>query len=129
MEALAILFLILVAIPPFVTLFLLAKYRKLRADLEEARVAQSSEAASFRREITELKKQIASATPGLPPAGEKPVERPVAPAPAEKPVQQPGVPAAVPPREVSVPPPRVDFPRPVPVPPPAALPPQKASMP
>jgi hypothetical protein len=105
MVELAILFLILVAITPFFTFYLLAKYRRLREDLDVARQIQSSESSSLRREIADLKKQIASAATGIPSAPEKAVERQVSP-------------ASAPVREV-----------PVPVPPPAAAPSQKAPVP
>lgn len=118
MEALAIFFLILVALTPFVTLFLLVKFSRLRDDLDTARTVQFSEAASFRHEIADLKKQVASAlaaAPGPSAQEQKPVERP-APGPA------------VPVREVPASPARVDFPPAVQVPPPAAVLPQKAPM-
>src|SRR5438552_1778143 len=112
-ELIIVLFVILAVITRFLTLYLLRKYRKLREDFDNARRAQSSEAANLRREIAELKKQIPSVL-ALPPAptvpGEKPLERltPLAPAPA---------------KEVSVLPSRVELPAP------AAQPPQKAPMP
>jgi len=77
-ELIIVLFVILAVIAPFLTLYLLRKYRKLREDFDNARRAQSSEAANLRREIAELKKQIPSVL-ALPPAptvpGEKPLER------------------------------------------------------
>jgi hypothetical protein len=114
-ELIAVLFLILLVITPFLTLYLMGKYRRLREDFDIARKEQSRESANLRREIGELKKEIAFAAPGAPAAAEKPAERP-APAPA----------AHV--REVPVPPARVEFPPPIPVPP-AAAPPQKAPVP
>ena len=77
-ELIIVLFVILAVITRFLTLYLLRKYRKLREDFDNARRAQSSEAANLRREIAELKKQIPSVL-ALPPAptvpGEKPLER------------------------------------------------------
>src|SRR5256884_4439513 len=77
-ELIIVLFVILAVIAPFLTLYLLRKYRKLREDFDNARRAQSSEAANLRREIAELKKQISSVL-ALPPAptlpGEKPLHR------------------------------------------------------
>jgi len=109
----AVLFGLLLVITPFLALYLLGKYRRLREDFDIARQEQSRESTHLRREIAELKKQTASAGPGAPGAPENTVERP-APAPA------------APVREVPVPPERVKFPPPVQVPPPAAVPPQKA---
>jgi hypothetical protein len=109
-ELIAILFLVLLAITPFLTLYLLRKYKRLREDVYLARQLQSGESASLRREIAELKKQIASAAAGIPSA--------------EKPMARQAPPAAAP-REVPVPPSHFDFPPPVQVPPPAAQPRQK----
>src|SRR5438067_78208 len=66
-ELIIVLFVILAVITRFLTLYLLRKYRKLREDFDNARRAQSSEAANLRREIAELKKQIPSVL-ALPPA-------------------------------------------------------------
>src|SRR5690348_8798855 len=99
-ELIAVLFLILFVITPFLSLYLMGKYRRLREDFDIARQEQSRESANLRREIGELKKQIAFAAPGASAAAEKPVERP-APIPA----------APVP--EVLVPFARVEFPLPV----------------
>src|SRR5689334_7283904 len=110
-ELIAVLFLILLVITPFLTLYLMGKYSRLREDFDIARQEQSRESANLRREIAELKKQTTSATAGAPAAAEEPVKRPAPPAPV---------------REVPVPPARVEFPLPVQVPPPAAVPPQKA---
>src|SRR5215472_5193259 len=109
----AVLFAILLVLTPFLALYLLGKYRRLREDFEIARQEQSRESTHLRREIAELKKQTASAGLGAPGAPVNRVERP-APAPA------------TPVREVPIPPERVKFPPPVQVPPPATVPPQKA---
>jgi Predicted membrane protein (DUF2339) len=119
MVQLAVIFLILVAITPFVTFYLLGKYRKLREDFDNARTAQSSEAANLRREIAELKKQLASVITTVPTpsaTGAKQGEQAVRPAP-------------VPVKEVTAPPSRVDFPPTVQVPPVATQPLQKAPTP
>ena len=100
----AVLFGILLVITPFLALYLLRKYRRLREDFDIARQEQSRESTHLRREIAELKKQTASAGPGAPGAPENTVERP-APAPA------------APVREVPVPQERVKLPPPVQVPP------------
>ena len=115
-ELIAVLFLILLGITPFLALYLLRKYKRLREDLDFARQQQSDDSSRLRREIAELKKQIASATPGAPASAEKPVERPAPSAPA-------------PTREVPLPPSRVELPPPVQVPPPPSIPPQKATVP
>jgi predicted membrane protein DUF2339 len=107
---LLVIFGILLVLTPFLTLYLLVKYSKLRGDLDKSRDEQERQYRSFQREIIELKKQVASAGPPVPAATEKPARQPVSP-------------AAVPPREVSVPPARVDFPPPLQVPPPTARPP------
>src|SRR2546429_4829763 len=81
-ELIIVLFVILAVIARFLTLYLLRKYRKLREDFDNARRAQSSEAANLRRGNAELKKQNPSVL-ALPPAptlpGEKPLERPTPP--------------------------------------------------
>jgi hypothetical protein len=99
MVQLAVVFLILVAITPFVTFYLLGAYRKLRVDLDEAKEQQANQYRSFQREIAELKKLIISAATAVS-------------APAGKPAQQPVPPVTVPPKEVPVPPSRVDLPPP-----------------
>jgi Predicted membrane protein (DUF2339) len=114
-ELIAILFLILLVITPFLTLCLLGKYKKLRADLDGSREEQARQYRSFQHEIAVLKKQIASAAPGVSLT-------------AEKPGGSPKPPAAAPAKEVYPPPSRVAFP-PVQAPPPAAQPPQKAPTP
>src|SRR5215471_887832 len=113
---LLVIFGILLVITPFLTLFLLLRFGKLRTDLDKIKEEQERQYRSFQREIAELKKQVASSGPAVP-------------ASAEKPAQQPVSPVAVPPREVSVPPSRVDFPPPVQVHPPALVPAQKAPTP
>jgi predicted membrane protein DUF2339 len=115
-ELIAVLFLILLAISPFLTLYLLGKYRRLREDVDNARLQQSDESSHLRREIAELKKQLASGRTGALAAAEKLVERPAPPAPA-------------PTKEVPVPPSGVEFPPPVQVPPPAAVPLPKVTAP
>jgi hypothetical protein len=112
-ELIVVLFLILLAITPFLTLYLLGKYGRLREDVDNARLEQSNESSRLRREIAELKKRIAPETAGTPAAAEKPVERP-APAPT---------------KEVPGPPSRVEFPPPVQVPPPAAVSPPMVTAP
>ena len=77
----AVLFAILLVLTPFLALYLLGKYRRLREDFEIARQEQSRESTHLRREIAELKKQTASAGLGAPGAPVNRVERP-APAPA-----------------------------------------------
>src|SRR5690349_294869 len=113
---LLVIFAILLVITPFLTLYLLVKYGKLRADLDESKEELARQNRTFQREIADLKKQIISAGTAVS-------------APAEKPPQQPFPPVAVPPKEVPVPPSRVDFPPPVQVPPSAAQLPQKAPTP
>lgn len=107
-ELIAILFLVLLAVTPFLTLYLLGKYKKLRADLDESREERARQYRSFQSEIADLKKQIAFVPPGASRTADQPFERPAPPA-----------------REVDVPPSRVAFPPPVQVPPPAAPPQQK----
>jgi len=108
-ELIAILFLVLLAVTPFLTLYLLGKYKKLRADLEESREERARQYRSFQREIADLKKQIAFAPSGASGTADQALERPTPPA-----------------KEVSVPPSRVVLPPPVQVPPSAAQPQQKA---
>lgn len=108
-ELIIVLFAILAIATPFLTLYLLSKFRKLRAEVDNARMEQSSESASLRREIAELKKQIASAVQEMSSAGEKPIERFTAP-------------TSAPIRETPRPPARVEFPPPVQVPPRAPTP-------
>src|SRR6266700_6862934 len=110
---LLVIFAILLVITPFLTLYLLVKYGKLRADLDESKEELARQNRTFQREIADLKKQSISAGTAVS-------------APAEKPAQQPVPPVALPPKEVPVPPSRVDFPPPVQVPPSVAQPPQKA---
>ena len=107
-----ILYLILLAATPFVALYLLGKYKKLRAEFDQNKEEYARQTKSLQREIAELKKQITSTGPAFAAAAEKPAERPTPP-------------GAVTTREVPVPPSRVEFPPPVLVPPPAAVPPQE----
>src|SRR2546429_5251290 len=65
-ELIIVLFVILAVITRFLTLYLLRKYRKLREDFDNARRAQSSEAANLRRQI-HLDKQNHSPALHLPP--------------------------------------------------------------
>ena len=81
-ELIIVLFLILAVITPFLALYLLRKYKRLREDLDVARQQLSDDSSRLSREIAELKKQIASAPRGAPAAAEKAVERPAPPAPA-----------------------------------------------
>src|SRR2546429_8419028 len=84
-ELIIVLFVILAVITRFLTLYLLRKYRKLREDFDNARRAQSSEAANLRRENAELKKQNPSVLAPPPPPtvpGEKTLPRLTPPAPA-----------------------------------------------
>src|SRR5437588_576340 len=111
----AILYLILVAITPFVAFYLLGKYKKLRAEFDQSKEEQAQQRKSLQREIADLKEQIASAVPGQSAGPERPVE--------------PVTPAAAPTREGPLPPSRVEFPGPVQIPPPAAISPQKPVMP
>src|SRR2546429_5542347 len=84
-ELIIVLFVILAVIARFLTLYLLRKYRKLREDFDNARRAQSSEAANLRRENAQLKKQIPSLL-SPPPAptvpGEKTLQARTPPGPA-----------------------------------------------
>src|SRR5437660_2378844 len=50
-ELIIVLFLILAVITPFLALYLLRKYKRLREDLDVARQQQSRESAHFRSEI------------------------------------------------------------------------------
>ena len=109
-ELIAILFLMLLAITPFLTLYLLGKYKKLRADLDESQEERARQYRSFQREIADLKKQIAFAAPGVSRTTEEPVERPTPP----------------PVMEVCGPLSPVRVPSPVQMPSPAVQPPQKA---
>src|SRR5207302_1483385 len=111
----AILYLILVAITPFVAFYLLGKYKKLRAEFDQSKEEQAQQRKSLQREIADLKEQLASAVPGQSAGPERPVE--------------PVTPAAAPTREGPLPPSRVEFPGPVEIPPPAAISPQKPVMP
>jgi hypothetical protein len=114
-ELIAVLFLILLVITPFLTLYLLGKYKRLRKDLDVTREVHSRELASLHHEVAYLKKQLTAAPPA-PSVVEKPVERPVAP-------------VAPPVKESPVVPARIDLPPPVQVPRPAAIPPQKVAAP
>ena len=113
---LLVIFGILLVLTPFLTLYLLVKYSKLRGDLDKNRDEHERQNRSLQREITELKRQIASAG--------SPVSTTT-----EKPAQQPVPSAATPPGEVSVTPARVEVPPPVQLPPLAPQPPQKAATP
>ena len=113
---LLVIFGILLVITPFLTLYLLVQYSRLRADLDGSKEEQERQNRAFQREITELKKQIPSAGPAVS-------------APAERPMPQPVPPLSALPRKVSISPSRVDFHPPVQVPPSEAVPPQKTSMP
>jgi predicted membrane protein DUF2339 len=101
-----ILFLILAVITPFLTLYLLGKYKKLRTDLDQTRQEISRQYTAFQREVADLKKQFATSAHPASAAIEKPVERPAPPAVKETPA----------------PPSRVELPPPVKVPPPASIP-------
>src|SRR6266849_893622 len=78
-ELIIVLFAILAVITPFLTLYLLGKYKKLRTDLDQTREVHAREFASLRHEVAYLKKQLVTAAPPAPSAVEMPVERPVAP--------------------------------------------------
>ncbi|HEX8765632.1 MAG TPA: hypothetical protein VF740_10750, partial [Candidatus Acidoferrum sp.] len=113
---LLVIFGILLVLTPFLTLYLLVKYSKLRGDLDKNRDEHERQNRSLQREITELKRQIASA--GAPVSTT-----------TEKPAEQPAPSAATPPGEVSLPPARVEFPPRVQVPALATQPAQKAATP
>ena len=103
-ELIIVLFAILAVITPFLTLYLLGKYKKLRTDLDQVREAHSREFASLHHEVAYLKKQLVTAAPLAPSTVETPVERPVAP-------------VAPPVKETPAVPSRVELPTPVKVPP------------
>ena len=54
MVELIVILLTLIAITPFLTFYLLRKYRKLRADLDQSRAEHSRQYVSLQREISEL---------------------------------------------------------------------------
>jgi Predicted membrane protein (DUF2339) len=110
-----ILYLILVAVTPFVALFVLRKYKRLREEFDLSREEQARQSKSFQREIAGLKKQIASAPSEVSAATEKPAEA--------------VPPAAAPVRETPIPPSRLPFPPPVPVPSRPSVSAQKTPMP
>jgi hypothetical protein len=99
-ELIFALFAILAIATPFITLVLLAKYKKLRVNLEQLAEENSKQHTSFQREVADLKRQLTAAVrPAAPVAGE--------------PVQRPAGPASPTVRETPVPAPRVDLPAPV----------------
>jgi hypothetical protein len=102
-EFIAVLFLILGVITPFLTLYLLGKYSKLRREFDEAQTEQRKELRAMKAEFTELKKQVASAPPAQPSPAEQPTVRPVAPVPA--PAAQVPAPSARPEVSTELPPP------------------------
>jgi hypothetical protein len=99
-ELIFALFAILAIATPFITLVLLAKYKKLRVNLEQLAEENSKQHTSFQREVADLKRQLTAAV------------RPAAPVACE-PVQRPAGPASPTVRETPVPAPRVDLPAPV----------------
>jgi hypothetical protein len=109
-ELMLVLFAILVIATPFIALFLLVRYKKLRAELDQLKGENSSQHASFQREVGELKRQLASAAHTAAPVTEKPIDRPVAST----------VPVVV--REAQAPTVRVDLPAPVKLPLPMSIP-------
>ncbi|HEX4546430.1 MAG TPA: DUF2339 domain-containing protein [Candidatus Acidoferrum sp.] len=105
-ELMLVLLGLLVVATPLITLFLLIKYGKLRANLDQLKEETSRQQASFQRELAELKRHLAAASP---PAADKAAERPAGP-------------AATPVKEAPAPPSRVDLPTPVQLPTPVSLP-------
>jgi hypothetical protein len=95
-ELLLVLFGLLLIVTPFLTLFLLVKHNKLRAELDQLKEENSKHHNSFQREVADLKRQLSAAVhPPLPVVSE-PAQRPATPAVAVK--------------ETPVPAPRVDVP-------------------
>lgn len=91
-----VMFAILLVITPFLTIYLLVKYSKLRVDLDRSKEELERQNRAFQREVAELKKQIASTGPAVSTATEGPAQRP---APLAAPKE-----ASVPPSQVQVPP-------------------------
>ncbi|HET8923320.1 MAG TPA: DUF2339 domain-containing protein [Candidatus Acidoferrum sp.] len=108
-ELMLVLFGLLVLATPIITLFLLVKYRKLRANLDQLKEETSRQHSSFQREVAELKRQLASQSHPIAPVAEKAAERPASA-------------AATPVQEAPAPPSRVDLPTPVKLPAPVSLP-------
>jgi hypothetical protein len=86
-ELIVILVYALIAITPFLAFYLLDRYKKLRADLDQSREEHSRQFASLQREIVELKRQFSAGSHPAVSAAEKPVERLASPpaVPAHKP--------------------------------------------
>ena len=108
-DLMLVLFAILAIATPFIALYLLVKYKKLRVELDQLREENSRQHTSFQREVADLKRQHATAAHSAPPAVEKPVERP-------------GAPVAASVKAAPVPPSRIDLPAPVRLPPPVSIP-------
>ena len=102
-ELVFVLFAILAIATPFITLVLLAKYKKLRENLDQLAEENSKQHTSFQREVADLKRQLTAAVHSAAPVAGEPAQRPAAPA----------TPAV---RETPVPAPRVDLPSPVKLP-------------
>jgi len=109
-ELMLVLFAILAILTPFLALFLLLKYNKLRAELDELKADNSNQHASFQRDAAELKRQLANVARPAPLPSDKPIDRPAASAD----------PAAL--RGTQIPPVQVDVPAPVKLPPPVSIP-------
>lgn len=99
-ELMLVLFGLLVVVTPFITIFLLVRYGKLRANLDQLKEETSRQHLSFQRDVAELKRQLAAASPA---AADKAAERPA------------GF-AATPIKKAPAPPSRVDLPPPVKLP-------------
>src|SRR5437879_5191116 len=108
-ELIAVLFAILAIATPFIALFLLAKYKKLRGNLDQLSEENSRQHASFQREVADLKRQLTAAAHGASPVAGEPAHRLVA--PVGSPAKEPPVPA-----------PRVDLPTSVKLPVPMSFP-------
>src|SRR6267143_852478 len=60
-ELIFVLFAILAIATPFITLVLLGKYKKLRANLDQLTEENSRQHTSFQREVADLKRQLSAA--------------------------------------------------------------------
>jgi Predicted membrane protein (DUF2339) len=106
-----VVFALLLIATPFITLVLLARYKKLRENLDQLAEENSRQHTSFRREVADLKRQLTAATEHVAPVASEPVQRPAAPHPAVK--------------ETPVPAPRVEVPASVKLPAPMLFPPSE----
>jgi hypothetical protein len=108
-ELIAVLFLVLIITAPFITLFLLGKYKGLRENLDRFTEENSRALSSLQKEVAGLRRQLDA------------VGRPIAPVAGEV-APRPAAPAAPGVKETPVPSPRFESPVPVKVPAPMSFP-------